>query len=174
MKKMILPLLFLSLLFLLSSCEKRRVRNRLDGTWLVKNYSRDTSNMLIRRDSVTVFSNQCDSFRTPYRRNYEYFFNFTKDGKVSRRMLANHYFTNASLLDAACNPSYTSVDYDSIIQGKWEYAEGGNLAFQFPGMVDNLIIKFNDDREMTWEQVLQIDTGIVKFTGIENWLLIKQ
>jgi len=166
--------LFLALSLIFSSCEKRRVRNKLEGTWRVKTYLRDTANMLLRIDSVPIFSSVCDTVLTEYRRSYEYSYTFGRDGTINRRTLATHRFSNASLFDASCTPAYSTMAYDSLLEGKWQYAEGGNLAIQFPGLLDNVVMKFNNDREMDWEQVIQIDTGIVKFSGVEKWLLIKQ
>jgi hypothetical protein len=171
---------FLFFLFLIMaslfwlSCEKRRVRNKLEGTWVVKSYVRDTANMLVRYDSVPVFSAACDTTKVQFRRQYEISFDFRRDGTVSRNMKALHRFSNASLLDASCRPSFNTAEYDSLLQGKWEYAEGGNLALQFPSLLDNITMKFNGDREMSWQQVLQIDTGFVKFSGVENLMLQKQ
>jgi hypothetical protein len=168
-------LLIFSLLLLSSfwSCEKRKVAKKLEGVWKTVSYTRDTSNMLIRRDLVPVYSVACDTIGIENRRTYEISFEFDRKGKAMRKMKAVHLFADSNSLTATCMPVFRSAEYDSITEGTWDYAEGGNLAITFPGFTDNLKITFNGDREMSWEQVLQVDTGFVKFVGVEKFLLNK-
>jgi len=176
MKILSVPFLLIVCLHLtLSSCEKRRVAKRLEGTWLVKSYTRANLNMLQIKDSVFLFSPVCDTFKVETRSDYTINYIFKRDGEVSRKSQITKSLPDLnSPLDGACNPRFTTASFDSLITGKWVYAEGGSLAIEFPLMVDNINMSFNNDEEMVWEQVIQIDTGILKFSGVERFLLQKQ
>ena len=153
---------------MLSSCQERKFQKSIVGGWEVNSMTEDSTNLLDYFVQDTFFVPGCllaAELRIKSSLNIEFFKN--KSLIITEKRNFESIDTVASI--PGCAPVIIVKDTVIEYKGTWETAGVSNLALIYGNVVDNIRITERTENNMVWEKDLNVNGGIVSFSGVRKY-----